>query len=139
MTTKDHSSCAIWPEFPAKEMHDSNSFVKRSTYYDSPRAGGKYEITEAAADRLRYLDNAYETRRIKARLTTWLVEMRRKGEEWPIAETDVIEQSVTSAPFDVDERAMRLLHGPWIRRNSNFRRPNFVWVRCHDGRVREGK
>lgn len=109
MTTKDHSSCAIWPEFPAKEMHDSNSFVKRSTYYDSPRAGGKYEITEAAADRLRYLDNAYETLRIKARLTTWLVEMRRKGEEWPIAETDVVEQSVTSAPFDVDERAMRLL------------------------------
>ena len=90
-------------------MHDNDSFMKRSTYYDSPRAGGKYQITEAAGDRLRYMDNAHENLRIKARLTTWLVEMRRKEEEWPIVETDVVEQSVTSAPFDVDERAMRLL------------------------------
>ena len=98
--TNNESCCAIWREFPAKEMHNTESFLKGSTYYDSPRAGGKYEIAEEAVERLRFMDDSAETLRIKARLTTWLVAMRRQGEEWPQVKTDVVEQSATSMPID---------------------------------------
>ena len=109
MTTNNESWCAIWPEFPAKEMHDNNSFMNRSTYYDSPRTGGRYEITEHAAERLAHMHDTAETRRIKARLTTLLVERRRQGEESPMVTTDVVEQATTLTPNDGHDRAMRLL------------------------------
>ena len=109
MTTIDDSSCAIWPEFPAKEMRDSNSFLKQSTYYDSPRAGGKYEITEEAADQLQYMDDDVEKRRIKALLTTWIVDMRQQGEEWPLVTTDVIQRVRVRRDLHPYERADRLL------------------------------
>ena len=109
LTTNNKSWCAIWPEFPAKEMNDNNSFMRRSTYYDSPRAGGKYEITEHAAEKLRYMDDGAETLQIKARLTTWLLEMRRKGEEWPLVTTDVVTMIESSQSLRIVDRAGRLL------------------------------
>ena len=88
MTTVKESQCAIWPSYAAKKWQES--IVEDKTYYDSPRAGGGYAIFEDAEEKLRY-DDALETLfRVKARMTTWLVEMRQQGEEWPLVTTDVI-------------------------------------------------
>ena len=55
------------------------------------------------------MDDSVETLRTKARLTTWLVEMRRQGEEWPFVTTEVIATVKRSQPLRIAERADRLL------------------------------
>ena len=57
------------------------------------------------------MDDSVETLRTKARLTTWLVEMRRQGEEWPFVTTSEIEQATIARDLPADERANRLLRG----------------------------
>ena len=107
MTTNNESTCAIWPDYPVTKHQQS--FLNRPAFYVSPRAGGKYGITEDAEERLRYMDDAVETQRVKARLTTWLVERRRQGEEWPLVTPDVIEQIRMMRGLHPYERADRLL------------------------------
>ena len=109
MAINSESKCAIWPEFQATEMRDAESLIKGTTYYDSPRAGGKYEIADEAKELLTYMDETVEALRIKARLTSWLVEMRRQGVEWPLVTTDVFQQVKVGNDLGESERAYRLL------------------------------
>ena len=109
MSTNRNAQCAIWPEFPAKEISDHNSFRRRSVYYDSPRAGGRYEITRHAGKRLEHMADTVANQQIKARLTTWLVEMRQQGHEWPFVTTDVIAAVMCEPSLHITDRAKRLL------------------------------
>ena len=107
MTTVQDSQCAIWPEYSAQTWQETVREDK--THYDSPRAGGRYAITEDAKEKLGHMDITVEAQQITARLTTWLVEGRRQGDKWPVVTTDVIERVATSAPIEANSRAMRLL------------------------------
>jgi hypothetical protein len=91
-------------------------------YLDSPRAGGKYQITGTAAAILGNLDFDW-----KALLTTWLCDQRRAGIEYPTITSDVLESVRTTRPLTTTERVERaLLHfnqnvrvGEVIRCSSN--------------------
>ncbi|WP_156381290.1 hypothetical protein [Aminobacter sp. DSM 101952] len=72
--------------------------------YDSPRAGGRYQVTGSATGSLGDLDN-----RQKAYLTTWLVDQHRAGNEWPVVDTAAVEAAKAAAPRSVSERRDRLL------------------------------
>ena len=107
MTTNNETQCVIWPEYLATE-HEI-SFGNRPALYVSPRTGGGYTIRRDAERRLRYIENSAEVQRLRARLTTWLVEMRQRGEEWPLVTTDTIEQVRVGRDLHPYERADRLL------------------------------
>ena len=107
MTTDENTRCAIWPDYPVTEHQ--NSFMDRPGVFVSPRAGGDYMITRAAERRLRQIGNSVGAQRLRARLTTWLVERRRQGEEWPLVTPDVIEQIRMMRGLHPYERADRLL------------------------------
>ena len=64
------SLCPIWGT-PASVKSLDNEFLK---IIDSPRADGWYSISEQAITLLPKIDD-----RVKARLTTWLVDQRRLG------------------------------------------------------------
>ena len=105
--TRNDAYCAIWPEYLATEY--KHSFGSRPALYVSPRAGGGYTIKRDAERRLRNTGNSAEEQRLRARLTTWLVEMREQSEEWPLITIDVIEQVRTTRDLHPYERADRLL------------------------------
>lgn len=107
MTTVQDSHCAIWSKPASKKWQES--ILEDKTYIDSPRAGGGYAITSDAEEMLRFMGDTIEVQRIKARLTTMLVERRRQGEEWPLVTTDVIEQVRVKRDLLPNERADRLL------------------------------
>lgn len=107
MATVQDSQCAIWSQFAAKKWQES--ILEDKTFYDSPRAGGRYAITEDAEENLRYMDDGIETLRIKARLTTWLVETREQGHEWPFVTTNVIAEVKCGPSLSITDRANRLL------------------------------
>jgi hypothetical protein len=81
--------CLIW-ETAAEELPAG---PRDGAYMDSPRAGGRYSVARSAAALRRYT-----TEHERARLTSWSVEGRRMGEEFPEVTTRVL-----------DERADRLL------------------------------
>ena len=107
MTTAQEHQCAIWPESRATERQ--SNLIEGFTWLVSPRAGGEYKITRQAERRLRYMENSAEKQRLRARLTTWLVEMRQQGEEWPLVTTDAIEQADIGRDLHPREKADRLL------------------------------
>ena len=94
------SECPIW-NTPASG-HDL--FKKYGKKIDSPRAGGWYSITGQAITLLPQIDD-----RVKARLTTWLVDQRRLGNECP----EILQQTIMEAKqrrdLSVHDRADRLL------------------------------
>lgn len=83
--------------------------MERKSYYVSPRAGGEYEITSEAERALKYLGDTEGAQRIRARLTSWLTEMRNQGADWPLVTTDVIKQVRARRDLHPYERANRLL------------------------------
>lgn len=98
----ENSVCPIW---------GTTAFVQQGPIaeemfcvVDSPRAGGKYKIFEWAADRLESRDE-----RFKARLTSWLVEQRRLGAEYPEITGYTIAEVEQRQHLPVHERADRLL------------------------------
>ena len=94
------SHCPIWGT-PASVKSLDNEFLK---IIDSPRAGGWYSISEQAIKRLPQIDD-----RVKARLTTWLVDQRRLGVKRP----EILQQTIMEAEqrrdLSVHDRADRLL------------------------------
>ena len=71
---------------------------------DSPRAGGRYFITRSA---IRCLPRA--NARVKARLTTWLVDQRRLDVECPEIDSNTITMAEEKKDLSVHDRANRLL------------------------------
>ena len=96
------TKCAIWSGFTAIESSVlGDSFVRRLT---SERAGGAYAITRPAELNLHDFDD-----RVRARLTTWLVDQRMQGNDRPLITEEVIKYAISKQPLSVDERAERLL------------------------------
>jgi hypothetical protein len=92
-------TCPIWGT-PAKFVptnRDGHSI-------DSPRAGGQYFISRTAAVTLRNCDDV-----LRARLTTWLIEQRQHGVDWPEVTTHTVENAQRRRPLTVRERADGLL------------------------------
>lgn len=71
---------------------------------NSPRAGGWYLITLEAITLLPQIDD-----RVKARLTTWLVDQRRLGVKCPEIDSNTITMAEEKRDLSVHERADRLL------------------------------
>ena len=92
--------CNIWDTIAVDVTPSPSELV----VLDSPRAGGKYGISARAVDALRKEDD-----RLKARLTSMLVDQRALGNECP----EVIELMVSEAKRaknkNVQQRADRLL------------------------------
>ena len=92
---------------------------------DSPRAGGKYWISDQALEILKKHDE-----QLRARLTSWLIEQRCLGEQYPEITTDTIEDAEKRRDLGVRERADRLLG--YVERSTSSIGDQFV--RPHDDR-----
>ena len=93
--------CPIW-QTPANHRYFDNWML----LVDSPRAGGEYFIHSHVA---RYLPEEFRDDRVKSLLTSWIIEQRLLGVEYPrITETEIREASKRQ-PLSVFERADRLL------------------------------
>ena len=96
----EESHCLIW-DTPAIDESKGGYDVR---LLDSPRAGGRYFITRSA---IRCLPRA--NARVKARLTTWLVDQRRLGNECPEIDSNTITMAEEKKDLSVHDRADRLL------------------------------
>ena len=96
----EESRCPIWGT-PASGESLFEEFEER---IDSPRAGGRYSISEQAIKRLPQIDD-----RVKARLTTWLVDQRRLGVKCPEILQQTIMEAEQGRDLSVHDRADRLL------------------------------
>ena len=47
--------------------------------------------------------------RKERRLTTWLVDQRLQGNEWPVVTADIVEDAISRRPLTTHDRAERLL------------------------------
>ena len=90
--------CAIWGT-DATYQH-----VGDALQYDLPRAGGKYLITGTAVAMLQKLDQP-----ARAKLTTWLVDQRRSGNECPEITSSTLTLVKSLAPLKVEFRCDRFL------------------------------
>ncbi|MXW43986.1 MAG: hypothetical protein F4X32_03930 [Candidatus Dadabacteria bacterium] len=93
--------CPIWNTdvhfgFPSTE--------KRGMVFDSPRAGGKYFITDMAEVQVQSCED-----QAKARLTSWLIEQRESGVECPEIIMARVEDAKSRQPLPVTERINKLL------------------------------
>ena len=108
MTLRKNPECLIWPRFPAVHVARNPVADGLVCVEGSPRAGGDYAVTACAEQRLsggyRRIDE-----RVRARLTTILVDERASGEEWPTVTTDLIERATNAADLTLETRADRLL------------------------------
>ena len=103
------SKCLIWNQFDA----DHYSTGADSCKVKSPRAGGCYEVTGSAEACLGSIDDDK-----RKRLTTWLVDQRRLGNECPKIEAKEIDQSRFGHGLDIARRTDRLLQ--FIKTKTEF-------------------
>lgn len=71
---------------------------------NSPRVGGDYFISRTAIPVLNECDD-----RIKARLTSWLVEQRRLGNTRPVISTNAINEAKLRRHIPISKRAENVL------------------------------
>ena len=103
MSESKADGCLIWD---GHEGVSHGVFQNGNCIVDSPRAGGKYLITEEA--RLRILNGGLDDSQ-KARLTTILVDQRKMGIEEPWVTASLVEEAKKAQSLSVPERADRLL------------------------------
>ena len=96
--------CPIWGTMAAEVQRDHEN--GRGTFYDSPRAGGKF-LLSAHGSPLSMLQEIDVS--VKARLTSWLIEQRRLGEEFPEVSCDSIENAKVRRPRRVKEKSDNFL------------------------------
>ena len=92
--------CAIWNTVAT----DASEPGRDGFSVDSPRAGGRYFISRTAAAMVASRDE-----RVKARLTTWLVDQRRLGSRSPEVMSTSIEDAARYRDLTVRHRVDRLL------------------------------
>ena len=95
-------NCLIWPSHPAM-VFSVGGFEQ--IVENSPRAGGNYATGIGA----RLLLNEIDDERHKARITTYLVNQRKMGADWPRLTGSVIEEARVARNLTADERSERLL------------------------------
>ena len=111
-------SCPIWGT-PLTASH-SSAPTRLGLSVDSPRAGGRYFISDEARWALQAKGDHY-----KARLTSWLVDQRRLGVDSPDVTTATVHQIEHQPPLSIRERADRLL------RRISSRLPNIAGTFVH--------
>ena len=94
--------CPIWGNTVTHiiRCNDWDAFVVE----DSPRIGGDYKISAQAMQDVGALDP-----KDKAKLTTFLLELRRAGDRTPLVDSDLVEKAKIADPLPVYTRAERLL------------------------------
>ena len=101
--TTSINTCRIWgEEYGASgyATQDSNKVVVEN----SARAGGGYVLISGTKPWINQLSVQQ-----KARLTTWLIDQRSRGNEHPEITKDVVQYVRNRRPLPVHERAERLL------------------------------
>lgn len=101
--------CKIWPEFIAKKVAHSKDESRVIDVIDSPRAGGTYRIDREAAEWCAAHDD-HESQRIKARLTTCLINQRMASDDRPMVTRDLINRLREIDNLSELVRAERLLY-----------------------------
>ena len=106
MPSYNENECPIWGHGKGYTYrYTDGTYVE-----EAHRAGGKYVVDHDARDRLQ---NDHTVRRdplkVKARLTTMLVDEREQGELWPKVTIERIEEAKKADPLPVPKRAERLL------------------------------
>ena len=96
----ENAICPIWGT-PAQVTING---TRDGESYDSPRASGKFFISYTALQILNHRDV-----RVKAKLTSWLVEQRRLGDHKPEILSTTIDEANERKLFSVFERADRTL------------------------------
>ena len=102
-------SCPIWSTPADVRLYDGDDKAE----VNSPRTAGKYNIYSSGRSRLRNCDD-----RLKARLTSFLIEQRRLGDEGPIVDRSVIDGVERKRNLLVHERVDRLLR--YIERETSY-------------------
>ena len=92
--------CAIWNTVAT----DRSEPGRDGLTLESPRAGGRYFISGTAAAMVQGRDE-----RLKARLTTWLVDQRRLGSRCPEVTSGSIDDAARYRDLTVGQRVDRLL------------------------------
>ena len=99
----NQTRCAIWDSITSSDGAQGRD----GEYFDSPRAGGRYFISRRAQitleDRERYSD------RFRARLTSWLIEQRRLGNNCPEILSYTLDDAEKFRNLTVHRRADLLL------------------------------
>ena len=113
-------SCRIWGTKACTEDKTGDYDI-----VNSPRAGGRYQISWEAAQILESCDE-----HVKARLTSWLIDQRRFGEQYPKVDADKIEEAKGRRELPVRERADRLLK--YFRQLESHVGRRFVYPQYED-------
>ena len=94
--------CPIWGDTITriKRLHDRDGCLIEG----SPRIGGDYKISAQAMQDVGTLNP-----KDKAKLTTFLLELRRAGDRTPLIDSDFVEKAKSADPLPVYVRAERLL------------------------------
>lgn len=103
--TSEPNGCIIWPSHPADRAPVRGDSTKRRIS-SSPRVGTDYVISKVVALNL---FNELNTGRLRARLTTLLLNAYLRGDPEPEVTFDMIELAKNASPLRADERADRLL------------------------------
>lgn len=100
--------CPIWG---TDASEDGKNLSADKYWYDSPRAGGKFEIDGTSIDELMHFSIAQ-----KVALTDWLVKQRRMGVDCPTVELDVSKSFLSVSKISVIERMNRAIVwiGSWL-------------------------
>ena len=100
--------CKIWDTLASNGVAVHDGFIS----INSPRAGGEYLVIESDLPALDHHDD-----RLKARLTTLLVEQRQFGNLYPELSATLVSQASQSHNMAIQRRADRLLQ--YIHRLTN--------------------
>lgn len=102
---------SIWPNHTEGEEFQAGHFQKGFVHSD--RAGGGYIIGLEAADMIHAPKGKQLTEkeedRLRARLTTMLIDLREHGETYPLVTTGLVDAAYMKQPLVAHERADRLL------------------------------
>jgi len=107
MNSNNDRNCLIWPDYEASAVA-TNSAETMTTVYGSMRAGGDYRLTPRYATWLQLRRPAYD-HRVRARLTTMIIDLRGQGELCPEVTYEMIERAEEASDLPVHTRAERLL------------------------------
>ena len=108
--------CPIWPGYPTEHVAESPTPEGIAHIVGSARAWCDYSINAEARSLLSGEDNRINAR-VRARLTTFLVDMRSSGDAFPLVTPELIDRAILASPMAVQKRADRLL--------------SFIGRRCH--------
>lgn len=107
MNHTSEETCRIWPGFPITRATEDD-FSLNTAIHGSVRAGGDYIITHEATAMLKDGTDRLDDR-VRARLTTMLIEMRSEGARWPMVTTKLIAEAENMPDMPAQERCDRLL------------------------------